>query len=279
MTTSHDQGQLTLTAPAGAVSVPLFGSVLGRTRSPRRPVATGAAFAVAAHLWLIVAAVQPGEHEAPRPREPTELTFVSPGPPPPPPLGGNSAQKAAPQTPKPRVDPRTYRDAGKAKKPEPAKEEPIEEPSPDDGEGDPLGEVGGTKGGQVGGQLGSTNLEGIVGATGTGTGRAVAPPPPTFTVIHLGEGTDQSAPVWLTSSAPPYPPEALAAKVSGLVLARCNVYPDGSLRDCKILKSHSFFDAAVLAHLAKARVQPFTSGGKPVNGVVAINIPIRFTLP
>jgi TonB family protein len=98
-------------------------------------------------------------------------------------------------------------------------------------------------------------------------------------VIHLGEGTDQTAPVWLTSPAPPYPPEALAAKVSGMVLARCNAYPDGGLRDCKILKSHSFFDAAVLAHLARANIKPFTSGGKPVNGIVALNIPIRFTLP
>jgi len=104
-------------------------------------------------------------------------------------------------------------------------------------------------------------------------------PPPTFGQVNLGEGTDQPGPVWAGSYIPAYPQEALTAKQEGLVLARCNAYPDGSLQGCKIVKGNPFFDAAVLAQLARTRVKPFTFGGKPVNGYVPINIPIRFKLP
>lgn len=270
--------------PAAAGEEPaLFGAVLGRARSPKRRFSTGTAFAVAAHLWLVVAATT-GAHAAKEPERQVEVTFYNPAPPPPPPKGGAASPNTPKPTPKPKVDPTKLKEAKVI--PKPVEAEPEKTPEPEQAQADPDGEEGGVAGGQKGGVVGSTNLDGVVGGTGTSHGdppRSGIPmtlqPAQSFTTIQLGSGTDQAAPVWLTSPAPTYPKEALAAKVEGTVLARCNAYPDGSLRDCRILKSQPFFDAAVLAHLGTVRVQPFTSGGKPVNGAVALNIPLRFKLP
>jgi outer membrane biosynthesis protein TonB len=64
--------------------------------------------------------------------------------------------------------------------------------------------------------------------------------------------------------APPYPKEALAEKVEGLVLARCVVEPGGSLSGCVVLKAPYSFEAPVKAWLSGAHARPFTASGKPV---------------
>lgn len=257
-------------------SAPLFGSVLGRGRAPKRQLGTGAAFAVAVNLWLLVAVLSTRAHQAPESRAPIDVVFTAalpPAPPPPPPPGG-AAHPKTPKIERAKVDPSTFKESKDLPKPAPEEEKAADEPEPG---GQKDGVAGGTIGGEVGGKIGGT-IGGEVGGTGT-VAPTASSPPATFKQINIGEGTDQSAPVWVGSPAPAYPAEALAAKQEGVVLVRCNAYPDGSLQGCKILKSNPFFDAAVLAHLGQTRVKPFTSNGKPVSGFVPINIPVRFKLP
>lgn len=276
------------------LSAPLFGTIRGLARGPKRRLGPGVAFAVAGHLWLLVAAVSlsSGDPARPEKKELPDVVFVAPPPPPPPPAGAAHAETPRAAETRPRVDPSTYRtpkDTPPDEQPEVKDEKPANEPPAAEAareeEGQDGGEEGGEKGGVVGGTKGGLvngELGGVLCTLPATTG-ITAPPMPSpaavSAVIHIGEGTDQTAPVWLTSPAPPYPPEALAAKQSGLVLARCNALPDGALAGCRIVKGNPFFDAAVLAHLSSARVKPFTSGGRPVNGIVALNIPVRFTLP
>lgn len=281
MTASNHLETRALATDLSTSPAPLFGSVLGRARSPKRQIGTGAAFAVAAHLWLLVAGLSAAGQSPPESKDAVDVTFVAalpPPPPPPPPAGGAVQPKNTPRVEKPKVDPDIYKESKDVQKPE-TKPEPQEERVGEEG-GVEGGEEGGVEGGVVGGVKGGVVngvLDGVLG--GLGTALPPKPPPPTFTQINIGEGTDQSAPVWLGSPAAPYPPEALVAKVEATILARCNAYPDGSLRGCTIVKGNPFFDAPVLAHLGRTRVQPFTSGGKPVSGFVPINIPLRYKLP
>jgi protein TonB len=260
----------------------MFDSVLNRAHLPKRQIGTGAAFAIAFHMWLLIGAIWLSSRPHQDKKQAVDVTFVAalpppPPPPPPPPGGGVKPKETKPVQKKPEVDPDIYKDSKEEKKPEEKKEEKKEdEPQAGGQEG---GVDGGVAGGVVGGVVGGV-IGGVLGGTlgGTGTGPVPSTPAPTFGQINMGEGTDQPAPVWLGSPQAPYPQEARTAKQEGLVLARCNVYPDGSLQGCKIVKSHPFFDAAVLAHLGKLRAKPFTSGGKPVSGYVPVNISMRFKL-
>ena len=69
----------------------------------------------------------------------------------------------------------------------------------------------------------------------------------------------------LVSSAPiVYSSEALAANVSGLVLAKCTITIDGAVRDCRIVKGLPYLDQAALEVLATFRYSPATYRGRPL---------------
>jgi periplasmic protein TonB len=59
--------------------------------------------------------------------------------------------------------------------------------------------------------------------------------------------------------APQYPQAAKDAKVEARIMARCIVETNGTLNDCKLLKSHPLFDKPMLDHLKKAQVTPMTT--------------------
>ena len=63
----------------------MFDSVLNRAHVPKRQLGTGAAFAVAFHLWLVIAMIWlwKGDHQDKK--EAVDVTFVAALPPPPPP--------------------------------------------------------------------------------------------------------------------------------------------------------------------------------------------------
>jgi serine/threonine-protein kinase len=67
-------------------------------------------------------------------------------------------------------------------------------------------------------------------------------------------------------SAPPpaYSREALEAKVSGTVVAKCQITVAGSTSGCRIIKGIPFMDGPVLSALAGWKFNPATQGGKPV---------------
>ena len=73
---------------------------------------------------------------------------------------------------------------------------------------------------------------------------------------------------------PSWPREALEAKVSGVVVAKCVVTESGSLSGCRIIKGVPFMDGPVLASLATCKYTPAMAQGK----AVAIDIPITIRL-
>jgi len=159
-----------------------------------------------------------------------------------------------------------------------AEEVPEKEPSPIEMEEEPQegGVVGGVPGGVVGGVPGGV-VGGVPGGIFGGQMGGVptgAPPPPTG-IRSVGDpGLKQKTcpPV----GAPPYPQAARDAKVESLIVARCVVETSGSLT-CQMIKTHEMLEKAVLGHLAKARVQPFTTmDDVPVR--VTCNYVFRFKL-
>jgi protein TonB len=99
-----------------------------------------------------------------------------------------------------------------------------------------------------------------------------AAPPPTGGPVHI-EDVD-TRPKRLSCSDPSWPREALEAKVSGTVVAKCTVTTAGSLSGCRIVKGLPFMDGPVLASLATCRYSPAMAKGT----AVAVDIPITMRL-
>ncbi len=241
----------------------MFDFLLKPAAIPRRRIGTGTAFAVALHAWLLVGALAHTKPSVAADKPPpATLDLVLASSPAPPPLGGGgSPAKSTGRTrkwsPAPPLRPPNM-DARPPTAPPPDAPPPSSEDSaPGDGEsagGDCQGDCHGVGPGSENG-----DPNGVPG--GTGTGRA--PPPPTFLTLNIGDpALDQTT--CEMRGAPPYPKEALAAKVEGLVLARCTVEPGGGLSGCVVLKAPYSFEAPVAAWLASAHARPFTAGGKPV---------------
>jgi hypothetical protein len=238
----------------------MFDSVLNHAGAPRRRIGTGAAFAVAFHAWLLVAAVA---HTGPFKShdKPPEVTLdlklaAPPGPPPPLGGGGGSPPKAKSPGPK-RAAPNPLRPPSQEPRPA-ATSAPEAEPAPDV-DGEPGDGEGGGGGGSGSGTGSGGDPNGVPGGTGTAP---AGPPPPTVLTLNIGDAAlDQST--CEISGQPPYPKEAIAQKIEGVVLARCMVEPSGSLSGCMLLKAPYSFEAPVKTFLAGAHARPFTSRGKP----------------
>ncbi|HEU4407319.1 MAG TPA: TonB family protein [Polyangiaceae bacterium] len=110
------------------------------------------------------------------------------------------------------------------------------------------------------------------GGDGTGTGPGTGGG---SVVLDMMPG--MSRPVRVSGADPGYTREALQARVQGKVLAKCAIMPDGSVRNCRIIKGLPYMDQAVLQALAAQRYTPVTFQGRPV----AVNylFTFNFTLP
>ena len=160
--------------------------------------------------------------------------------------------------------------------PKEAKFEPIEVEEPEEGGveggvigGVPGGVIGGVPGGVIGGVPGGM-VGGVLGGVPSSGG-----PPPATSILNVGDPSLKQTtcpPV----GTPPYPQAARDAKVESTLIARCVVETSGSLT-CKMIKSHEMLEKTVVAHLAKARVKPFTTmNDVPVR--VACNYVFRYKL-
>jgi outer membrane biosynthesis protein TonB len=254
----------------------MFQAVLNPAAMPRRKLGTGAAFAVAAHLWLLVAGVALSSRAA-APPEPTNVPVsfvVSPPRAPqgsPPPLGDGRPPGSNPRSasgPRPRPKPLVPPDPGS---PPPAA---TAEPAPPGASDAPPGSAESGMGVAGGDSIGCGPFgEGVPGGTGAGAG--IAAPPASNLIITIGDPSLDHSTCELRGQ-PPYPREALAQKIEGIGIARCTVEPDGSLSGCKVLKASGPFEETVTSFLATARARPFTAAGKPAR--VACNFTLRFKL-
>lgn len=192
----------------------------------------------------------------PPPPPPPEQPNLPPPPPPPP------AAAAAPVTEVPKVP-------KKPKKPVQAKPDTVVaapvDPNPPPPEpvagGHPDGVIGGVEGGVVGGKIGGVK-DGVVGGEGTVV--------PQNAILPFGPGMER--PKKLSGRDPEYSAQALAAKVSGLMIVRCVIETDGRLEQCKVIKSLPHMEDAVLSALATHRYTPVMFQGRPQRVNYTFNI-------
>jgi periplasmic protein TonB len=240
----------------------MFDSVLRPGQLPKRRFGTGTVLGVLVQLIVLAAGIQLSAAQREKKLKEAEVTFVAraPAPPPPPPA-------AAPKTVRPKIKPQVHKTVLQQAivaptvipEEKPPEQEPTNEAPADDGEEG--GEVGGVAGGIQGGVLDAADV-----------GKPPPPPPPR---IQLDESV-----VKLKKIAGPeiqYTDQALEHDVQGLMIVRCIVATDGTVRSCQVLKSLPFMDRAVIGSLEHWRYQPYAPNGTPVE--VDYTFKIRLTLP
>ena len=92
-------------------------------------------------------------------------------------------------------------------------------------------------------------------------------------------GPGVTTPVVITQVKPGYTPEAMRAKVQGIVMVECVVLPDGTVGDARVVRSldpRFGLDQEAIAAAKKWRFKPGLLNGTPVPVVVTIEL--SFTL-
>jgi protein TonB len=72
--------------------------------------------------------------------------------------------------------------------------------------------------------------------------------------------------------APIYPPIALAARKSGLVILQAVIDEDGSVREVKVLRSDPLFDQSAMAAVTQWRFTKPTLNGQPIPVVMTVTV-------
>jgi protein TonB len=120
--------------------------------------------------------------------------------------------------------------------------------------------------GQGSGGGGGGDPNGVPGGIDDGSGPAV---PLAF------QAQSMTPPQRLAGPDPSYTPQALEHEVEGVMLVRCIVGLDGTVRDCRVAKSLPFMDREVIQALERRRYLPATLGGRPVAVDYTFKIELR----
>jgi periplasmic protein TonB len=242
----------------------MFDSVLNKGTVPKSRFGTGTIISIAVHLGLVALTVYLTTRPPPVKEDLTEVKFFAsapPPPPPPPPPPKKSTTKVEKKVvPKPDqiIQPKEIPQE-KPKEAEPAKE--------DTSSSEDEGVEGGVEGGVIGGVVGGV-IGGVVGGSLGGSGTDVVP---------FGEGMtrptyDQSQLVHNL-----YTREATEARVEGMMIVKCNVLTDGTVKNCRVLKPLPHLSEAVINRIQSMRVQPASFQGRPIAIDYVFNF--QFRLP
>jgi protein TonB len=188
-----------------------------------------------------------------------------------PPKGNPIPPKVAQQTPKPRPPKKELVQPKNIPPPPPdLKTEPVEDPpAPTETEtaANDLPYVPGSHpdGVETGGVPGATYIAGMALGSGLGsTGEEVMP-----------FGSGMTPPEMLGGATIQYTREALEARVSGTMIARCTITREGEVENCRIIKGLPYMDAAVLDALTTRRYRPVHFQGRPVSVSYIFNVKLR----
>jgi protein TonB len=72
-----------------------------------------------------------------------------------------------------------------------------------------------------------------------------------------------------------YTREALEARVSGLIIARCTITREGEVEDCRVIKGLPYMDVPVVQALTTRRYRPVHFQGRPVSVSYTFNVKLR----
>ncbi|WP_257459143.1 energy transducer TonB [Archangium lipolyticum] len=202
-------------------------------------------------------------------KEDPVLTFEIPRPPKGNPIPPKAVQQ--PVTPKPKK-PKTELVQPKKIPPPPPETQPVAEPppTPDEPEtaANDLPYVPGSHpdGVEKGGVPGAPAIAAMMLTnTPEGTGEEVIP-----------FGAGMTPPQLISEGAPiQYTREAVEARVSGLVIARCTITREGDIENCRIIKGLPHMDDAVLSSLTTRRYRPVSFQGRNVSVSYIFNVKIR----
>ncbi|WP_394821964.1 energy transducer TonB [Pendulispora albinea] len=90
------------------------------------------------------------------------------------------------------------------------------------------------------------------------------PCPPTTTAIPFGAGMVRPT-LTAGEEQPQLSREALEAKVEGLVIAKCTITTEGTVTNCKLIKTLPFMDEAIKNNLMARKYTPVMFQGHPVS--------------
>ena len=118
--------------------------------------------------------------------------------------------------------------------------------------------------------------EGVVGGRVGEAPRAVAAPVPGPPVRPEFNAATMTRPVFVSGPEPTYTQRALEQEVAGLMVVKCVLTAEGTVRDCRVLKGLPHMDSAVVDALEHRRYKPATQNGKPVeiNYVFKLNLEV-----
>jgi protein TonB len=118
---------------------------------------------------------------------------------------------------------------------------------------------------ETGGVPGAKYIAGLALGNGLGsTGEEVLP-----------FGSGMSPPEMLSGETIQYTREALEARVSGLIIARCTITREGEVEDCRVIKGLPYMDATVVQALTTRRYRPVHFQGRPVSVSYTFNVKLR----
>ena len=100
------------------------------------------------------------------------------------------------------------------------------------------------------------------------------------TTLGTGEevlpfGTGMTPPEMLSGATIQYSREALEARVSGTIIARCTITREGSVEDCRIIKGLPYMDDVVTQALTTRQYRPVHFQGRPVSVSYTFNVKLR----
>lgn len=188
--------------------------------------------------------------------------FVSPpeAPPPPPPPPPKAPARAVANRPQPQATP-----------PPNAFTAPIDVPTEIVPEaGLDLGLEGGIEGGVEGGVPG-----GVAGGIVGGLPAQLETPPPSR-VVRVGGAI--VAPKMVKRVEPEYPPLAVQARLSALIILEAYVDTRGQVREVKVLRGAPLFDEAAMAAVRQWRYQPLLLNGTPTDFVLTVTVHFNLSL-
>ena len=108
------------------------------------------------------------------------------------------------------------------------------------------------------------------------------PPPPGLPPAPWAEGAVRvsdliRAPFKVRNVPPTYPPEALAARLQGVVILEARVEPDGRIQHARVLRSIPILDEAALSAVLQWEFTPTLLNGAAVP--VLMTVTVQFSLP